>query len=143
MDDTKRGGARSGAGRPKGGLAKKSRSAILAAQAGGAMPREVLLEAMRYHHSLAIEAPKAEKGPHYAAAADMATRVAPYVHARLSSSEVTVRRLSEMTDDELDVAISDAESAAAEAGADVGSASGRAGSKEKGRRAAGGVRKRA
>jgi hypothetical protein len=137
------GGTRPGGGRPKGALGKKNQAVILAAQASGAMPREVLLEAMRYHHDLALEAPKAERGPHYAAAADMAARVAPYVHPRLSASDVTVRRLSEMTDEELDVAISDAESAAAEAGALFDLGSGRASPKEKGRRAPQGVRKRA
>src|ERR1700680_3455208 len=100
------GGTRPGGGRPKGALGKKSQVAIQAAQAGGSMPREVLLEAMRYHHGMALDAPKAERGPHYAAAADMATRVAPYIHPRLSASDVTVRRISEMTDDELDIAIS-------------------------------------
>jgi hypothetical protein len=113
------GGARPGAGRPKGGLAKKNQAAILAAQAGGAMPREVLLEAMRYHYDLALAAPRAEKGPHYDAAADIATRAAPYVHPRLLASTVTVRRVSEMTDDELAIATVDvrAEIAAAKAAA--------------------------
>jgi hypothetical protein len=116
------GGTRAGAGRPKGALAKKSQATVMAAQAGGSMPREVLLEAMRYHHNLALEAPAAERGPHYDAAADMATRAAPYVHPRLLASTVTVRRVSEMTDEELAIAIADvrAEIAAAKAAAKEG-----------------------
>jgi hypothetical protein len=80
------GGARPGAGRPKGGLAKKIQAAIQAAEAGGAMPREVMLAAMRYHYERALEAPEKERGPYLDAAADIAVRAAPYLHPRLIAS---------------------------------------------------------
>ena len=102
-----RGGARIGAGRPKGALAKRSARAVRKAEAAGAMPREVMLEAMRYHYDLALKTPLADRGPHLDAAADIAVRAAPYLHPRLAASSVTVRRVSEMTDEELAIATAD------------------------------------
>ena len=114
-----RGGARIGAGRPKGALAKRSARAVRKAEAVGAMPREVMLEAMRYHYDLALKTPLADRGPPLDAAADIAVRAAPYLHPRLAASSVTVRRVSEMTDEELAIATADvrAEIAAAKASA--------------------------
>ena len=89
-----RGGARAGAGRPKGAKSKVYKAHVekLAAAGPDMLPKDVLLHAMRWH----FEAGR------YDEAARVAAWAAPYVHPRLSCSAITVRpRLSEMSDDEL------------------------------------------
>jgi hypothetical protein len=114
----KNGGARSPGGQ-KADSPKRTKRRSWRLKLAARCRARCLLEAMRYHHDLALAAPKAERGPHYDAAADIATRAAPYVHPRLLASTVTVRRVSEMTDDELAIATADvrAEIAAAKAAA--------------------------
>jgi len=82
------GGARPGAGRPKGATGKKTKEIISAIEAAGIMPRDVMLHVMREHFN---------KGE-YDAAVEVAAKVAPYVHPRLAASSGTLKRPSEMTD---------------------------------------------
>jgi hypothetical protein len=84
------GGARPGAGRPKGATGKKTKEIISAIEAAGIMPRDVMLHVMREHFN---------KGE-YDAAVEVAAKVAPYVHPRLAASSGTLKRPSEMTDEE-------------------------------------------
>lgn len=101
----KMGGARPGAGRPKGAPTKKTQEAILRAEAGGIMPMDVLLNDMRFFHELAEEI--LNKFDRYAAseenlelfkqasslkatARDCAIAVSPYIHPKLSSIEAKV-----------------------------------------------------
>lgn len=75
-----RGGARPGAGRPKGSKSKRSRAiAILvrSSELEGLTPLEVMLRAMRAH---------AEAG-HLDEAAAIAKDAAPYLHPRLTAVE--------------------------------------------------------
>jgi hypothetical protein len=74
-----RGGARPGAGRPKGVPGKKIRAEIRGAD--GAMPKDVMLAVMRQHY----------KDMEYDKAAEVAAKVAPYLHPRLAASTVTAR----------------------------------------------------
>ena len=83
------GGARPGAGRPKGATGKKTKEIISAIEAAGIMPRDVMLHVMREHFN---------KGE-YDAAVEVAAKVAPYVHPRLAASSGTLKRPSEMTDE--------------------------------------------
>jgi hypothetical protein len=88
-----RGGARPGAGRPKGAKSKTYRPRVekLVAR-DGVLPRDVMLAAMRRHY----------RAGRLDDAARIAAMVAPYIHPRLTSSAVTVRpRLGEMSDAEL------------------------------------------
>jgi hypothetical protein len=48
-----RGGARPGAGRPKGSGGKKAPAVLKAAAASGILPREVMIEVMRRHYAAA------------------------------------------------------------------------------------------
>jgi hypothetical protein len=84
------GGARPGAGRPKGATGKKTKEIISAIEAAGIMPRDVMLHVMREHFN---------KGE-YDAAVEVAAKVAPYVHPRLAASSGTLKRPSAMTDEE-------------------------------------------
>lgn len=70
-----RGGKRSGAGRPKGAAARKTKEIADRASAEGITPLEVMLKAMRTH---------AEKED-WDAAASIAKDAAPYMHAKLAS----------------------------------------------------------
>jgi hypothetical protein len=77
------GGARAGAGRPRGSKTKIYRphaEKVLAA--AGIMPLQVMLDVMRRHH----------RSRRYNEAARVAAMAAPYVHARLNSTAVTVKR---------------------------------------------------
>jgi hypothetical protein len=72
------GGKRPGAGRKKGSTTKRTRKTneLAAAAAGeGALPLQVLLEAMRHFY----------ERRQWAKAAAIATQAAPYVHPRLAS----------------------------------------------------------
>jgi hypothetical protein len=110
-----RGGARPGAGRPKGGpgkkkgaIAKSTRAILEAAAAHSVTPLEVILENMRRHR---------DAGEHDAAEKSAAL-AAPYLHPKLAAATVTVRKPSEMTDAELAQWIADAKLAAGIAGSD-------------------------
>jgi hypothetical protein len=113
------GGARPGAGRPKGSggrikgsISKSTRAIIEAAQAGSVMPLEVMLYNMRRHWDAKA----------YDLAASCAEKAAPYLHPRLAASTVTMRPSpSDMTDAELAQWIADAKAAAGIAGGDRGS----------------------
>jgi hypothetical protein len=88
------GGARKGAGRKPGSANVRTRQIADRAAAEGATPLEVMLQDMR--EKLAVG--------DVAGAADRARDCAPYVHPRLSSSNVAVRRvtsIAELTDAEL------------------------------------------
>jgi hypothetical protein len=74
-----RGGARKGAGRPRGAVSKKSQEIAATAIAEGITPLEVMLKAMRNH---------AEEGE-WSKAAFIAKDAAPYVHPRLAAIEHT------------------------------------------------------
>jgi hypothetical protein len=111
-----KGGSRPGASRPKGAINTKTKMLVEAAEAAGIMPREVMLFAMRRQYTAGMKA-LAEKNDqradeHFAAAAEFASNVAPYLHARLASSTLTVLRPSQMTDEQLEESIADAENAA-------------------------------
>jgi hypothetical protein len=101
-----RGGTRTGAGRPKGAKGKKNPAVLLAIEAQGSTPRDLMLNAMWQY----------EKDKNIEMAVDIAVKVAPYVHPRLAASAMTVRRFSDMSDDELDAALSDLDLAIAEVG---------------------------
>lgn len=68
-----RGGQRPNAGRPPGAIARATKKAKEAAEAGGIMPLDFMLQIMRDEH-----AERSER-------LDMAKAAAPYVHAKLSS----------------------------------------------------------
>lgn len=72
---SKRGGARSGAGRPKGGRNRKQAEQIAKATSEGISPLDFLLSLMRD-----TEQPLAMRS-------DAAKSAAPYVHARLAAIE--------------------------------------------------------
>lgn len=74
-----RGGKRPGAGRKRGGLAKKTTEIAQRAVEQGVTPLEVLLKAMTVHY---------EAG-RYDEAAAVAKDAAPYVHPRLSAVQVS------------------------------------------------------
>jgi hypothetical protein len=94
-----RGGARPGAGRPKGSKSKvyKPHLEKLMALSGGPLPRDVLLAVMRWHF----------QAKRYAEAVEVAEKVAPFVHPRLTASSVAVKppslaqQIVEMSDEEL------------------------------------------
>ena len=98
------GGARIGAGRPRGSKTKISRphaERVLAAD--GIMPVQVMLCTMRWHFA----------AQRFDEAARVASLVAGYVRPRLATTTLTVRpAISEMTDEELVAAAEEADSAA-------------------------------
>jgi hypothetical protein len=76
------GGARPGAGRPKGSKTKIYRPHVEAVLAlDGIMPKQVLLDVMRRHYG----------AQRYDEAARVAAMVAPFCHPRLSNSTVEVK----------------------------------------------------
>lgn len=88
------GGARRGAGRPKGSASKKTIEIANRAAEQGITPLEVMVNIMR----------RAYDGEKYAEALDAAVKAAPYMHSKLSSLDVkaTVKKTaSELTRDEL------------------------------------------
>ena len=70
-----KGGAREGAGRPRGRRGKRTQQSVAKADALGATPLDVLLESM---HAARAEGARAE-------AVDCAKAAAPYVHPKLAS----------------------------------------------------------
>ena len=93
------GGARAGAGRPKGRTTKATEAAIEAAAATGLLPHEFLLAVARGE---TIDG----HTPTFAERMDAAKAAAPYYAPRLQSADVAVRRVSSFSD------LSDAELAA-------------------------------
>jgi hypothetical protein len=88
------GGARRGAGRPKGSASKKTIEIANRAAEQGITPLEVMVNIMR----------EAYAGKDYEKALDAAVKAAPYMHSKLSSVDVkaTVKRdVEEFTDAEL------------------------------------------
>jgi hypothetical protein len=88
------GGARRGAGRPKGSASKKTIEIANRAAQEGITPLEVMLNIMR----------EAYDGKDYEKALDAAVKCAPYMHSKLSSVDVKAivkRDVEEYTDAEL------------------------------------------
>lgn len=88
------GGRRPGAGRKKGSVTKNiSEMAQIREEArvSGMTPLQVLLHIMRIYFQL----------EDWDRAAENAARAAPFMHAKLIATEVTMRRPDEMSDDEL------------------------------------------
>lgn len=92
----KNGGARAGAGRPKGIPNRKTQEIIQKAAAEGVMPLDVLLDGMRYYYKLYKEIPPdvfidaiAVDG-YRNAAKEYAIAAAPYLHPKLASVEATL-----------------------------------------------------
>lgn len=73
------GGARGGAGRPRGSKSAKTLAIADRAAAEGITPLEVILKAMRHH----LDAGNLDR------AAEFAKDAAPYVHPRLGATHVT------------------------------------------------------
>lgn len=91
------GGARAGAGRPKGAIRKASDSAIAAAAATGLLPHQFLLAVMRGE---VIDG----HTPTFEQRIDAAKACAPYYAPKLQSADLAVRRVSsfdDLTDAEL------------------------------------------
>jgi hypothetical protein len=89
---SKRGGFRPGAGRPKGARAKATELAVKRAGTEGILPLEFMLAIMR------------DEEADVALRVDMAKAAAPYVHARLSQVDSTVKHVQatdELTEAEL------------------------------------------
>lgn len=84
-----RGGARPGAGRPKGSPNKATQWRQAQVAATGATPLEVMIEAMRHHLAVARQAQAVGDvkiaGAALRQAADLAAQAAPYVHPRLTA----------------------------------------------------------
>lgn len=100
-----RGGARAGAGRPKGAPTKKTQELIARCEAGGIMPLDVFLNDMRLFYELGenkmneakqTPAGKAQATAFKAACAlkdiarDCARDAAPFLHPKLASIEGNV-----------------------------------------------------
>jgi hypothetical protein len=73
------GGSRNGSGRKRGGKNTRSREIADRAAALGITPLEVMLDAMRRHH----------KARRYDKAAAIARDAAPYIHPKLSATQVS------------------------------------------------------
>jgi hypothetical protein len=105
------GGPRPGAGRKKGATNKKTKEAIAKAEAGGAMPLDIMLKQMRKYDALADKLSKTlgatgeQVQAAEALAAERARDASPYLHARLQS--VTQKNepfdITKLTDEELNV----------------------------------------
>jgi hypothetical protein len=98
-----RGGYRPGAGRKKGSVTKNiSEMAQIREEArvSGMTPLQVLLHIMRIYF----------QQEDWDKAAENAARAAPFMHAKLIATQVTLRRPDEMSDDELLSSIAIAES---------------------------------
>lgn len=91
-----RGGARPGSGRPKGAITKIDPKTGRKAAKSELMPREVMLHHMRQLHLECLSLQGSNERDDIARASacrnlaiDIAAKVAPYVHAKLVSSEVS------------------------------------------------------
>jgi len=90
------GGARRGAGRPKGSKSKTYRPHIekVLAAGPGILPKDLMLVVMRRHF----------RARRYDQAVAVAALVAPFIHPRLSGSNVTIKLreiLAQRSDEEL------------------------------------------
>jgi hypothetical protein len=100
-----KGGYMPGGGRPKGALGKKNQEMIEKAAAEGIMPKDLLLNDMRYYHKTAeFEISRLRTLPQTAEnvellklalsykviARECAEKVAPYYHPKLSSVDAKV-----------------------------------------------------
>jgi hypothetical protein len=101
-----RGGARAGAGRPKGSKSTIYRPHLrrIAAAGPGILPKDLMLAVMRRHY----------RAKRYDQAVAVAALVAPYVHPRLSCSNITVKPslrevLVQTSDEELTAFIEESE----------------------------------
>lgn len=94
-----RGGARKGAGRPRGSASKKTRAIADRESKKGITPLEVMLKAMREH----------ARKKNWDAAASFAKDAAPYMHAKLAAVQhsgpgggaIPIVDLTNMTPDDL------------------------------------------
>lgn len=101
----KNGGARPGAGRPKGSLSSKTQELIARVQSEGIMPLDVFLNDMRYFYKLGEDkmrvAESTEPGNKQAKefraaielkgiARDCARDAAPFLHSKLASLQANV-----------------------------------------------------
>lgn len=103
----KNGGARPGAGRPKGAISKRTEETLDRAKEGGILPMDVLLEDMRLFHKLGIEnfvlattmaeleqderTKLAKEALMFKGLArECAVAVSPYIHPKLSSIDANV-----------------------------------------------------
>ncbi|SNT33672.1 hypothetical protein SAMN06265795_12639 [Noviherbaspirillum humi] len=114
-----RGGKRDGAGRKVGSANTKTREIADRAASEGLTPLEFMLQVMR-NDALPENASPAQQAAQLAMRFEAAKAAAPYIHPRLSSVEANIKgdfSYTNLTDDELDAAITQA---AAEAGVDVG-----------------------
>ena len=88
-----RGGSRQGAGRKAGSATVRTREIADRLSQTGVSPLEVMLDAMRYFHSVARQAEADGGGPckaaaeAYGAGASIAKDAAPFVHPKLASIE--------------------------------------------------------
>lgn len=82
---TEHGGARTGAGRKKGGANRVTEEAIAKAEAGGEMPLAFLLRIMRD--------PAADEAKQI----DCAKAAAPYLHPKLATIDTNISGALEMT----------------------------------------------
>lgn len=87
LPETKRGGPRPNSGRKKGIPNKRSAEMAASAAASGITPLEFMLKTMR--KKLPRNATPAEKLAHAQLTQQAARDAAPYVHARLSSVQVS------------------------------------------------------
>jgi hypothetical protein len=88
------GGARSGAGRPKGSRVERTAKLAIAVASAGIQPIEVVLSVMRH----------AWEQQDYKTAAEMAEVALPYTTPRLAATTITITQksaLDELTIDEL------------------------------------------
>ena len=119
----KMGGRRVGAGRPKGAISKSTRALIEAAEKKGITPLEVMLLVMR----------KRLKARDFVGAAQAASMAAPYLHPKLAATSLSgpgggpipfadVDKLSKLSDEDLQRAISIIEKLSAAGGAEGGAA---------------------
>lgn len=90
-----RGGKREGAGRKKGAATRINEEARRAAHATGITPLEYMLGVLRDPSQ-----PNDRRD-------DMAKAAAPYLHARLSNATVTVRKITELTEAEIEEFLGD------------------------------------
>lgn len=101
------GGQRSGAGRPKGAISRRTRDAIERAKVTGELPHEFLLRVSRGE-------PIDGDSPSLQMRVDAAKAAAPYFAARLTVTELEVHDPNDprlMTDEELEIAYQEARDA--------------------------------
>src|SRR5215472_14730257 len=98
MEYKKHGGARPGSGRPKGRKTARTVALAEALKAQGETPLEVMLSLMRAYW----------KEGRYPEAVAIAEKAAPYMHPKLAAVNLSVKPISQMTEEELDAALASA-----------------------------------